>query len=226
MYKQNSRNAKRPRTNEKHKHHDTESDDDSQYDDDSEVDEHGNLRGFIEYTKDELNKRRKLEHGEHEEETLNLNEKVKSDHLKRYNDTLELIKKSVPTLDEIMELNNIIDDEREDLLIKYSVMKQLVDTPEEYYKYANYLKEIINDFRNSKQTIDEKNQMNNAKIELKKLTTNMCSLEKEILTSDMPQYHKTVIYHKYTKLRLMSPQDSEYYKLKEWIDFCISYFIT
>ncbi|AYV79483.1 MAG: hypothetical protein Faunusvirus17_2 [Faunusvirus sp.] len=223
MNNQNIRTSKR-RRNDENKSAET-SDNETDYESDTEstnsevdsdVDEHGNLRGFIAYSKDELNKRRKIS-----DNTLDINEEVKSIHTKKFNDTMELIKRSVPTLDDIMQLDNIIDSERADLLIKYAVMGQLIDTPEEYYKYANHLKELIDDFRNSKQTIDEKNKINTVKIELKNTTTNMCSLEKGILMSDMPQYHKTVIYHKYNKLRLMSPQDSEYYKLKDWIELAI-----
>ncbi len=133
----------------------------------------------------------------------------------------QLIDKHV-SIDNILSMDNILDQERIKLIEKYSLMNNSKEDLNTFIKLRDELLDMINYYNNSDMIEREKN------IKKKKLLDNIIinnsELENKILNmfSDTngkeKLYIQGLIYQKYKKLNNMSPIDSEYYKLKEWLD--------
>lgn len=128
---------------------------------------------------------------------------------------------NMPTLYDILNLNNITDIERAGLLEKWSIFKSLEGNVESYFKYGQYLKKMIRSFMNSNETIEEKQKYYKLKEELSIYDVSMTDLETKILTRNLNKYQMGIIYSKYIKLKEMSPTDNEYFKLKQWIEYAL-----
>jgi ATP-dependent Lon protease len=131
-------------------------------------------------------------------------------------------------LSDILSLNNILDLERAQIIEKYSLMINSSNDLSTYIKIRNELKEMITYYSNSDMNQRKRNM--NKKIQLDNITINTSELENKILNmfsnstlTDQNQeknnlYIQGLIYQKFKKLSNISPVDSEYYKLKEWLD--------
>lgn len=131
-----------------------------------------------------------------------------------------LILKAVQITD-ILKLKNITIQERTDLLERYAIMQSLDGDLCEYIKFRDELSSAIKHYENRKINIDELYFIQNKKEELKKINLNSEEIEQKILKLNIDNYSQAQIYQKFTKLASMTPMDSEYHKLKEWIDTVI-----
>lgn len=132
----------------------------------------------------------------------------------------KLISKSVQLTD-ILKLHNITNDERVRLIESYAVMQSLDGDLYEYIKFRDELKTSIDYYKSRKMSIEEVLSIENKKIELKKINIPSDEIEQKILKLKIDYYSQAQIYQKFVKLSTMSPMDSEYHKLKEWIDTVI-----
>jgi len=125
----------------------------------------------------------------------------------------------------ILKLTNILDKERLLLIEKYSVMINSETDIVAYLKLRSELKDMISYYKNSNINDRIKNQTKKAQLDL--VAINTSELENKILNmfgSDISKqylYIQGLIYQKYKKLTNMSTTDTEYYKLKEWLDFSV-----
>ena len=131
-----------------------------------------------------------------------------------------LILKAVQITD-ILKLKNITIQERTDLLERYAIMQSLDSNLCEYIKFRDELSSAIKHYENRKINIDELHFIQNKKEELQKINLNSEEIEQKILKLNIDNYSQAQIYQKFTKLASMTPMDSEYHKLKEWIDTVI-----
>jgi ATP-dependent Lon protease len=131
-----------------------------------------------------------------------------------------LITKSIQITD-ILKLTNITNEERINLLEKYAIMQSLDGDLSEYLKYRDELGSIINNYKTRLVSFDELMSIQKKKEELKKINLNSDDIEKKILKLDIDYYSQAQIYQKFIKLSSMSPMDSEYHKLKDWINTVI-----
>ncbi len=129
----------------------------------------------------------------------------------------KLIDKSVQLTD-ILKLENITNDERTSLLESYAVMQSLDGDLYEYLKYRDGIKSQIEYLKSRKIPIKELISIEAKKSELKKINISSNEIEQKILKLNIDSYSQAHIYQKFLKLESMSPMDSEYHKLKEWID--------
>jgi ATP-dependent Lon protease len=131
-----------------------------------------------------------------------------------------LILKSINILD-ILNINNMTIKEKTVLIEKYSILQLLDGDLFEYIKYRDVLKSEIEYYTN--RTIDYNTILyyESKKKELLNININNFKIEEQIINLDIDDYTMSIIYQKYNKLILMNNTDSEYYKLKEWIEIVI-----
>ena len=133
----------------------------------------------------------------------------------------KLIEKHI-NIDKILSMRNILDSERIKLIEKYSFMMNSKDDLIAYIKLRDEITDMIHYYNNS-DMVERENNMKKKKI-LDNIIINNSELENKILHMfsdlDNPEhlYIQGLIYQKYKKLNNMAPTDSEYYKLKEWLD--------
>lgn len=132
----------------------------------------------------------------------------------------KLISKSVQLTD-ILKLKNITNDERVKLVESYAIMQSFDSDLYEYIKLRDELKTSIEYFQTRKTPMGELISIEKKKSELKQISLPQDEIEQKILKLSIDHYSQSQIYQKFLKLSTMSPMDSEYHKLKEWIDTVI-----
>ncbi len=132
----------------------------------------------------------------------------------------KLIDKSIQLTD-ILKLEGITNDERISLLESYAIMQSLDGDLYEYIKYRDGLKTQMEYLKSRKIPIKDLIAIENKKNELKKINISPNEIEQKILKLNIDSYSQAQIYQKFIKLESMSPMDSEFHKLKEWIDTVI-----
>lgn len=148
---------------------------------------------------------------------LGNNKIVKYD--ERYMKAKQLVNDNMPNLLEILELDNITDLERSELLEKWAILKSLDGNIESHLKYAQYLKKIIKSYNKYPKDIRREHEILKQKLSV--FEVNSTDLENKILTRNLTDYQRGVIYSKYLKLKQMSPTDNEYFKLNQWIEYAL-----
>ena len=145
----------------------------------------------------------------------------------RYNDFKHnLIQKQID-LKMILELDNILESERNMLLEKFSLLIASENDLSTYVKIRDEMNNMIKYYKSTdvnlrKETIDKKKELDSVIIntsEIEHKILNMYKTKTNISASDI--YVQSLIYQKYKKLTNLSPSDTEYYKLKEWLDYAI-----
>jgi ATP-dependent Lon protease len=131
-----------------------------------------------------------------------------------------LIEKSIQITD-ILKLTNITNEERCELLERYAIMQSLDSNLYEYLKFRNELDNSIQYYKTRQISFNELISIQNKKNELKKINLNSEDIEHKILKLNIDYYLQSQIYQKFLKLSSMGPMDSEYHKLKEWINTVI-----
>jgi ATP-dependent Lon protease len=131
-----------------------------------------------------------------------------------------LIEKSIQITD-ILKLTNITNEERCGLLERYAIMQSLDSNLYEYLKFRDELYNSIQYYKTRQTTFNELISIQNKKNELKKINLNSEDIEQKILKLNIDYYSQSQIYQKFLKLSSMGPMDSEYHKLKEWINTVI-----
>jgi ATP-dependent Lon protease len=160
-----------------------------------------------------------------DEEDFDIKSNLQPIYNQRYDNIKQnLISKHID-LSTIIGLGNISESERTILIEKYSIMNNSKNDLNLYINIQNELNDMIKYYL----TIDYKTRLIND--DKKKLLENVClnksDLENQILNmfdnncSSQQLYIQGIIYQKYKKLSSMNPTDSEYYKLKEWIEIAI-----
>lgn len=133
----------------------------------------------------------------------------------------------------ILSLNNLLDSERNQLIEQYALMTNAGQDLSTYIKIRDELWEAIKYFQNTDKNLRQINMEKKQKLDA--IVINTSELENKILSLfsdiDLSQINKLsadnylyiqgLIYQKYKKLINLSPGDSEYYKLKEWIDTAV-----
>jgi len=130
---------------------------------------------------------------------------------------LHLYDKTV-TIDNILSLKHVSELEKVKLVEKYCIMKNNENNLEEYIKYRDILKEEVTKIQNM--TSDEIKNKVKIDVEVKKLESlNKISfdLKHKIISSDLDDQYKSILYDKYKLLDEMNEKDVEYFKLKNWI---------
>jgi len=157
-----------------------------------------------------------------EEYTIN---NVSANEKKKISKTYNKLKRKLITktiqLTDILKIQGITNDERTGLIESYAIMQSLDIDLYEYIKFRDELKSRIEYFKTRKISVCEMIAIENKKAELKKINITSDEIEQKILKLDIDKYSQALIYQKFSKLSTMSPMDSEYHKLKEWIDTVI-----
>lgn len=135
---------------------------------------------------------------------------------KIYQETKNNLLTLIPTIDEIMSIQNITINERTELLEKWTIMKSNETDLQNFYKHVHILRDMLNDYKNKKS-----DGYNKLKEKLEKMDISILDMETKILTKNLSEKELGIIYGKYIKLRKMSYTDNEYFKLKEWLDTII-----
>ena len=127
------------------------------------------------------------------------------------------------TLDRILNIKNISLDDKTRLIEKLSILRDSENDPFNFIKLRdNLLNEIeMNEKITQEEFNDNKNKQQKRK-ELDNIILSSNEIEDKIINLDVDQYYKGIIWQKYKKFIRLNHCDSEYYKLKEWIDIVIS----
>jgi len=151
-------------------------------------------------------------------------------------DKYEKVKKNLMEsqidLSTILSLDNVLDSELTQMVEKYSLMINSENDLSTYIKIRNELKDMIGYYANSdmkqrKTNMDKKTELDSIAINTSELENKILNMFSGLNMSDPSQkkhylYIQGLIYQKYKKLSNMSPADSEYYKLKEWLDTAVN----
>lgn len=130
---------------------------------------------------------------------------------KEYEDIKKHINK-VPTVFDILETN--LDFKEKCLLIQQlDILINMDPYSQEYILSKNNMIEYI-----EKMKKQDKYEDDDIEKELLEIIENSESLKHRILSSKLKKEQKAIIYGKYLKLQKMDPINSEYHKLKEWIE--------
>jgi ATP-dependent Lon protease len=129
-----------------------------------------------------------------------------------------LLEKEI-TLERIIKLENILDNERLNLIEKYTIMENSQTDLQLYFRQRDEILDLINFYSTSnlnqrKINIEKKNKLNN-------LLFKTSTIEDKILLINN-EYVQSILYSKYKKLEHMSQTDNEYFKLKDLIETSIS----
>jgi ATP-dependent Lon protease len=138
-----------------------------------------------------------------------------------YNKSKKFLINKAIQLSDILQLINITNDERTRLLEHYAIMQSLDADLYEYIKYRDNLRSEINFYNQRQITYSELLVIEKKKEELCKFNLNNDEIEQKIIKLNIDPYSQAQIYQKFVKLNSMSPMDSEYHKLKEWLDTVI-----
>ena len=158
---------------------------------------------------------------------LNISKEQKTLLNDRYNEFKHnLIEKQID-LKMILEQDNILESERNTLLEKFSLLIASENDLSTYVKIRDEMNNMIKYFKSTdvnlrKETIEKKKQLDSVIIntsEIEHKILDMYKTKNDISASDL--YVQSLIYQKYKKLTNISPSDTEYYKLKEWLDYAI-----
>ena len=123
------------------------------------------------------------------------------------------------TLDRILNIKYISLDDKTKLIEKLCILKSCEKDPYDFIKYRDLLLLDINKFENiTEDSYKQKKLLDKKRKELDNMVITTDDLENKILNLDLDKYYKTICWNKYKKLSKMSQYDSEYYKLKEWLD--------
>lgn len=149
---------------------------------------------------------------------------LKEEKMVEYNDRFEkavdiLAKKDITTKT-ILELDNVTDNERAELIEKLLILMELEDTDfREYISFRNELVKLIHSYQKSNIDLKTRSEIQETRDRLDKYSYTNIDIEQKILTLPVEDdYYKKYIYDKYKMLKDMNPSDNEYYKLKEWIE--------
>jgi len=147
-----------------------------------------------------------------DENVLEKYSKDEQDRMKEEYDRIKKYMNIVPTVFDILETNTSFKD-------KCSLMQQLdilINLDPYSYEYINKKNHLMDQVEKmKKQEISEFDDLE------KELTEMVCqneSLKYRILKSKLKKEQQAVVYDKYLKLQKMEPINSEYHKLKEWIE--------
>jgi|APSaa5957512622_1039677.scaffolds.fasta_scaffold30772_1 ATP-dependent Lon protease len=151
-----------------------------------------------------------------EEETVEYND--------RFEKVTNILAKKDITTKTILELSNITDDERSELMEKLLILMELEETDfREYISYRNELIKQIHSYQKNNIDIETRNKIQEIKNRLEKYNYTDIDIEQKILTLQVEDdYYIKYIYDKYKMLKDMNPSDNEYYKLKEWVENVVS----
>ena len=165
--------------------------------------------------------------------TSHINSDIKSQLSSRYKNFKEQLMEKQIDLMTILSLNNLLDSERNNLIEQYAVMMNTGQDLTTYIKIRDELWEAIKYYQNTDKNLRKINMEKKQKLDA--IVINTSELENKILSLfadidltntnklyiDNYLYIQGLIYQKYKKLTNLSPGDSEYYKLKEWIDTAV-----
>lgn len=165
--------------------------------------------------------------------TSHINSDIKLHLSSRYKNFKEQLMEKQIDLMTILSLNNLLDSERNNLIEQYAVMMNTGQDLSTYIKIRDELWEAIKYYQNTdknlrKINMEKKQKLDAIVINTSELENKILSLFSDIdltntnkLSIDNYLYIQGLIYQKYKKLTNLSPGDSEYYKLKEWIDTAV-----
>jgi ATP-dependent Lon protease len=150
----------------------------------------------------------------------------------KYSDFKKQLMNKQIDLKTILSLSNILDSERNQLIEKYALMNNSNQDLITYVKIRDEIWDMIKYYQNTDKNIRKINMEKKQKLDA--IIVNTSELENKILslfsnisdpslntTNNNYLYIQGLIYQKYKKLTNLSPGDSEYYKLKEWIDTAV-----
>lgn len=172
-----------------------------------------NLKVLTEKIANTTNKRNNKIHEDQLDE--NILKKYSPDERKRMKKEYEDIKKyisSVPTVFDILETNSSFK-EKCMLMQQLDILINLDPYSHEYISKRNHMTEQI-----EKMKKQEKSEYDDLEKELLEIVDQNESLKYRILKSGLKKEQKAIVYGKYVKLQKMEPTNSEYHKLKEWIE--------
>lgn len=147
-----------------------------------------------------------------EEEMIEMNDKFEK--------VTDILAKKDVTTKMILDLENITDIERSELMEKLLILMELEETDfREYISYRNELIKQIHSYQKSNIDLETRNKIQEIKDRLEKYNYSNIEIEQKILTLQVDDdYYIKYIYDKYKMLKDMNQTDNEYYKLKEWIE--------
>lgn len=119
---------------------------------------------------------------------------------------------TVPTIFDILETESSFKDKCM-LVQQLDILINMDPYSQEYINKKNYIFEQIEKMKNQ-----NNNELDDLEKELLDVANNKKSIKYRILKSKLTEEQRAIIYGKYTKLQKMEPTNSEYHKLKEWIE--------
>lgn len=138
---------------------------------------------------------------------------------KRYSNFKNYLNHKQIDITDILSLENITDEDRNLLIEKYCIMNNETDI-HDYIKQREQLYNMIKYLKTTDLSI--RMDIKKKKKELDNFIIDEFQLEHKILNMvSCDNYVQNMIYQKYKKLSNMSSSDTEYFKLKEWIETII-----
>ena len=127
----------------------------------------------------------------------------------------DVLLKRMVKIEDIHDLKDANEEEKATLIEKYISCITTLGI-DEFIHERNNLKKLISSYVDV--DLEEKNKLDEIKLRLENCKENKVSLEKRILSLNIDDINKKIIYDKYKQLSAMHPGSEIYAKLKEWID--------
>ena len=147
--------------------------------------------------------------------------KPKKKQEKLYRSIKDYIKNDRPSINKLLQMN-IPYKEMCAIFEQIKILDTMGKYSHDYIEYKNNINNRIRQY--TKSSIDKREYEKYDKIETNLLKDSSLSmpLKYKILSSNLCEYNKKIVYEKYLTLQTMEPFESSHSKLSEWIEWAIS----
>lgn len=130
----------------------------------------------------------------------------------------EILMGRMVKVEDIYNLKNITSEQKASLIEKYLKHVTTIDI-DDFIKGREDMKKLISQYEKADLGELQKNEDEHKKID--DIFTNPITLEKRILSLDLENKYKKIIFEKYKQLTITSSSSDTYSKLKEWIEHAV-----
>lgn len=139
----------------------------------------------------------------------------------KYQQIKERVRENRPTIQKLMSLN-IPFKEQCELYEQIKILNTMGRYSPDYLEYKKAINQKIQHYVRSSMKNEEYKKYDGMEKELLKDKSITIPLKYRILSSNLSEYNKKIVYEKYLTLEGMEPHENNYTKLSEWIDWAIS----
>jgi len=153
---------------------------------------------------------------------LNVDNRKKTKLSNIYNTLKQQLANKAITICDILKVTSVTHNERLEMLEDYAIMQSYDGDIKEYVHLRSDLRKKIEFYNERTIAYEDVVAISNKKQRLAKMNLGNSEMESKILSLNVNEFTQAIIYQKYLKLGNMAATDSEYHKLKEWIQTVIS----